>query len=110
MILDAASSRTCRGASCGSPSDGSPQNHPACPCSRPGPHSAAVACRGPTASASPTPPVFTHSYFHVKSFELKITLPRANRPPEDPPRIVMNWLRGMRVSGVGLDLGPCRYP
>src|SRR4029077_15367071 len=70
MIRDAASSSTCNGASAGGPSDGSPQIHPACPC--PGPHLAAVGSPAPAVSVSLTPSVFTHSYFHVKPFDLKI--------------------------------------
>src|ERR1700750_2896945 len=57
MIRDAASSRTCSGASAGGPSDGSPQIHPACPC--PGPHSAAAGGLAPAVSVSLTPLVCT---------------------------------------------------
>src|SRR5215470_16031614 len=76
MIRDAASSRTCSGASAGGPSDGSPQIHPACP--GPGPHSAAAGSSAPATSVSLTPPVFTHSYFYVKSFDLEVSPPSAN--------------------------------
>src|SRR6185437_8519728 len=97
MILDAASSRACSGASAGGPSEGSPKNHPARP--SPGPHSAppgrpspgrafsgwaaasgwiAAGFRAVTAPSSLTRTVFTHSYFYVKSFDLKIPTPRVN--------------------------------
>src|SRR5216683_7881121 len=78
MILDAASSSTCSGASAGGPSAGSPQNHPALPRTRPGPHRATAGSSGPATSASLTPLVFTRGYFHVKSFEIKISMPLAN--------------------------------
>src|SRR5689334_20091993 len=87
MIRDAASSSTCSGASAGgsgSPSDGSPQIQPARP--RSGPHSAATGSPVPgslasTDSASFMPSVFTQSYFYVKSFDLKVSLPWANGAP-----------------------------
>src|SRR2546425_6580622 len=78
MILDAASSRTCSGASAGGPSDGSPQNPPAWPRPRPGPHFAAAGSSGPTTAAPLTLPVSAAGYFHVKSFDLKISMSLAN--------------------------------
>src|SRR5215475_69467 len=92
MIRDAASSSTCSGASAGRsrwPSDGSPQIQPARPCS--GPHSAVAGSLVPADSVSLTPPVFTQSYFHVKSFDLKVSPLSANGAPT-PARMPDDWV------------------
>src|SRR5271168_1948842 len=82
MILDAASSSTCKGASSGTPSSGSPQNQPTPPRPSPGPHSApAPTLSGPptcAVSTSSTPLSLYPSYFHVKLFDLKVLSRSAN--------------------------------
>src|SRR5438876_6071618 len=78
MIREAASSRACSGASAGGPSDGSPQIHTDRSCL--GPHSAAAGSAAPADSASLARPVFTQSYFHVKSFDLKVSCPQRTNP------------------------------
>src|SRR5438067_4444270 len=104
MIRDAASSSRCSGASAGGsgfPSDGSPQIQPACP--RSGPHAAAAGSPAPADSVSVTPPVFTPSYFHVKSFDLKVSPPWANSRPQVvvPMRWGSHRLRVRDGTGLG---------